>query len=137
MNTGPASRRGIFSIGPVPTEIRVAAWLLIAGGLAFVLVDLLMAVFEDGPDDQVFLLPLLQLAIAAGVAGGLLHGKRLARWIGMLFVLTAALIQIMIVLQPFPVWLRIAAGIIAASQVYVAVLLNTRPALLHTGGARP
>jgi hypothetical protein len=118
-----------------PIEIRLAAWLLAAGGLLFVLVDVVRAATEAG-DAQAFLVPLLQLVIALGVAGGLLRGIRLARLAGVLFALTIALFHLLVVLQPLPLWVRIVSGIIAASQVYVAVLLNTRPALLHTGARR-
>jgi len=135
--TGPAQGRGIFSIGSrAPAEIRLAGWLLVTGGLLFVLVDLIRVVTEDGTDDQVFLVPLLQLVVAVGIAGGLLRGMRSARLFGVVFVLAVALLHMSIVLQPFPLWVRIAAGVVAASQVYVAVLLNTRPALQHTGGVR-
>jgi|GEM_PF-3879970 len=137
MSTGPMSGRGIFSIGArAPAEIRLACWLLFTAGLLFVLVDLLRAV--TGEDSGgVFLVPLLQLVVGIGVAGGLLRGMRSARLLGLLFVLTAGLLHTLIALQPYPVWVRIASGLIAASQVYVAVLLNTRPALQYTGGARP
>lgn len=133
--TGPTSRRGLPPIGKVPAEIRLAAWLLVAGGLLFVLVDLIRAVTEEG-DEDAFLVPLLQLLIAVGLAGGLLRGVRLARLLGVLFALTAALLHTLIAMQSYPLWVRIMSGLLAASQVYVAVLLNTRPALLHTGGAR-
>ena len=136
--TGPTRGRGIFSIGArAPVEIRLAGWLLVTAGLLFVLVDLLRAVIEEGSQEQVFLLPLLQLVIAVGVTGGLLRGMRSARLIGLLFALTVALLHTLIAMQPHPLWVRIVAGVVAASQVYVAVLLNTRPALRHTGGARP
>jgi hypothetical protein len=139
MSKGPISPspgRGIFSIGArAPAEIRLAAWLLVTGGLLFVLVDVLRVATEAG-SDAAFLVPLLQLVIALGVAGGLVRGMRSARLFGLLFVLAVALLHISIALQPFPVWMRIAAGVIAASQVYVAVLLNTKPALQHTGGVR-
>lgn len=136
MSNGSTPGRGIFGIGSrAPVEIRLAAWLLVAGGLLFVLVDLLRAATEDS-DTAVFLVPLLQLVIALGVAGGLLRGMRLARLAGVVFALTLALFHLLVVLQALPPWVRIVSGIIAASQVYVAVLLNTRPALLHTGGAR-
>jgi len=129
------SRRGILPIGNVPAEIRLAAWLLFTGGVLFVLVDLIRLATEGG-DNEAFVLPLLQLVIALGIAGGLLRGMRLARLVGLLFALTVALLHTLIAMQPYPLWVRIAAGVIAASQVYVAVLLNTRPAVLHTGGAR-
>lgn len=136
MSIDPMRGRGVFAFGAkAPPEIRLAAWLLPTGGLLFVLVDVLWAFLGDSAGD-VLLTPLLQLAVAVGVAGGLLRGSRLARLLGMLFVLTVALLHLSIVLQPLPVWIRIASGLIAASQIYVAVLLNTRPALLHTGGVR-
>jgi hypothetical protein len=137
MSTGPVFGRGIFSIGGrAPVEIRLAGWLLVAGGVLFVLVDVLRAAAEED-SAGVFLVPLLQLVVGIGVAGGLLRGLRLARLVGVLFALTAGLLHTLIALQSYPVWVRIASGLIAASQVYVAVLLNTRPALQHTGSARP
>jgi hypothetical protein len=146
MSTGqtPDRGRGIFSIGGIagraPTEIRLAAALLVAGGLVFVLMDLLRMLVESGGPAQgaarPFLLPLLQLAIGIGVAGGLICGMRLARYAGMLVALTFALMHMVFALQPLPPWIRVMAGLVAASQVYVAVLLNTRPALLFTGGVR-
>jgi hypothetical protein len=133
--TGPTQGRGMFSVGAAaPPEIRLACWLLVTGGLVFVLVDVVRAATEDG-DQQAFLVPLLQLLVAVGIAGGLLRGLRLARLLGLLFVLTVALLHTLIAMQPYPLWVRILTGLIAASQVYVAVLLNTKPALQYTGGA--
>ncbi|HEY3262494.1 MAG TPA: hypothetical protein VGJ95_19875 [Pseudonocardiaceae bacterium] len=132
-STGPG--RWIFSIGSrAPIEIRLAGWLLVAGGLLFVLVDVLWSATDGG--GGAFLVSVLQLVIAIGVTGGLLRGMRSARIVGLLFALTVAFLHILIALQSLPVWVRIVAGAIAVSQVYVAVLLNTRPALEHTGGVR-
>jgi len=140
MSTGPAgtgSGRWIFSIGArAPVEVRLAGWLLVTGGLLFVLVDVLRSAIEGDGGGGVFLVSLLQLVIAVGVAGGLLRGMRSARLAGLVFALAVAFLHTLIALQPLAVWVRIAAGLIAASQVYVAVLLNTRPALQHTGGVR-
>lgn len=137
MTTGPTSGRGIFSIGArAPLEIRLACLLLVAGALAFVLAGALRIAVEGGTADGLLFVPLLQLAVAIGIAGGLLRGIRTARLVGVLFVLVVALLHMSIALQAFPVWVRVASGLIAASQVYVAVLLNTRPALQHAGGAR-
>lgn len=137
MSTGPTSRGGVFSVGgKVPTEIRVAAWLLVGGGLLFQLVGLLRLAIEGGSAESFLLVPTLQLVIALGMAAGLLRGLRSARLLGLLFVLLFALLHMFIVLQPFALWVRIASGILAAAAVYVAVLLNTRPALIYTGGVR-
>ena len=137
MSTGPTSRGGIFAIGGrVPTEIRVATWLLLAGGLLFQAVGLLRLAFEGGTVESFLLVPTLQLVISIGVAGGLLRGLRSARLFGLVFVLLFALLHTFIALQPFALWVRIVSGLMAAMQVYVAVLLNTRPALLYTGGVR-
>ena len=138
MGTGPTSGRGIFSIGArAPLEIRVAASLLVGGAALFLLVGLLRLSMEGGGADSFTLLPMLVLVVAIGVAGGLLRGMRSARLFGLVFVLLVALLHASVALQSFPLWVRIVAVVLAASQVYVAVLLNTRPALLHSGGARP
>jgi hypothetical protein len=137
MNAQPTPRRGLFSVGArAPVEIRLAAALLAAGGVLFLLVGLLRMPLDGGSATGLLMLPGLQLALAVGVAGGLIRGMRSARLLGMVFALLVALLHTSIALQPFALWVRIAAGLLAASQVYVAVLLNTRPALLHTGGVR-
>jgi hypothetical protein len=137
MSTGPSSGRGIFSIGAkAPVEIRLACALMVGGALLFVLVDLLLLALQRDSRDGPLLVPLLQLVIALGTAGGLLRGIRSARLFGLFFVLLAALFHFLIVLQPLPIWVRVVSGVIAASQVYVGVLLNTKPALQHSGGAR-
>jgi hypothetical protein len=138
MSTEPTSDRGgIFSVGGrAPTEIRVAAALLFGGGLLFQLVGLLRLLLEGGTAESFLLVPTLQLVVALGVAGGLLRGLRSARLFGVVFVLLFALLHTFIALQPFALWVRIAGGVLAIAHVYVAVLLNTRPALLYTGVRR-
>jgi hypothetical protein len=138
MSTGPTPGRGIFSIGSqAPPEIRLAAWLLFTGGMAFLLIGVLRIPAEgSGSAEGLVLAPLTQLTMAIGIAGGLLHGSRLARLFGLVFVLLVALLHFSVLLQPFALWIRIGSGLIAASAAYVAVLLNTRPALMHTGGVR-
>lgn len=124
------------TIGRSPLEIRLAAGLLVAGGVAFLLVAAARSATEGG--GNLFTPPLLELVLALGVGGGLLAGMRLARYAGMVLALLTAFLHAVIALEPVPVWVRIVSGLIAVSQVYVAVLLNTKPALLHSGagGAR-
>lgn len=127
-----AGRRWLAIGGDLPVEIRVAVGLLIGGGLLFVAADLLWLALE-GSASQLLVVPLLQLAIGAGVAGGLIRGSRIARYVGLLFVLTFAMFHMLFALQAGPIWIKVVTGVIAASLVYVAVLLNTKPALVHTG----
>jgi hypothetical protein len=137
MSTGPSSGRGIFSIGArAPLEIRLACALLVAGALAFLLVGALRLPSAQGSTEGLLLPPLLQLVVAIGIAGGVLRGIRSARLVAVGFVLLVGLLHATIALQGIEVWVRIASGLIAASQVYVAVLLNTKPALEFAGGGR-
>ncbi|HEY0639662.1 MAG TPA: hypothetical protein VGD67_18600 [Pseudonocardiaceae bacterium] len=128
-----AGRRWPLAGGDAPVEIKAAAGLLVGGGALFVITDLVLAAVEEDTS-ALLLVPLLQLGIGIGIAGGLLRGSRIARYAGLLFALTFALLHMLFALQGVALWIRIVTGVIAASQVYVAVLLNTRPALLHTGG---
>jgi hypothetical protein len=116
-----------------PLEVRLAVGLLVGGGLLFLAMGLLR-IPSEGSAGGLLMLPLLQLALAIGVAGGLWLGMRPARITGVVLALLAALVHLMIVLAPVPIWARIASGLIAISQVYVAVLLNTKPALDHSPG---
>jgi hypothetical protein len=118
-----------------PLEVRLAAVLLVGGGLVFLAVGL-VRIPSEGADGGLLMPPLLQLVLAVGVAGGLLHGMRSARLAGMLLALVAGLVHSVIALGPIPFWARAVSAVIAASQVYVAVLLNTRPALQHSPGRR-
>lgn len=128
-----AGRRWLVVGGQLPVEIKAAIGLLIGGGVVFVLTDLLWLALEGGSTAQLLLVPLLQLGIGIGISGGLVRGSRVARYAGLLAALTFALFHMLFALQAAPVWIRIVTALIAASQVYVAVLLNTRPALEHTG----
>lgn len=133
-STGPSIGRGLTVGGNVPLEIRLAAGLMVGAATTFLLAAALRMPLEDiGGGQGLFLLPVLQLTIAIGIAGGLVLGKRLARISGLVLALLFALLHLSVALQAFPLWVRIVSGLIAVSQIYVAVLLNTRPALEHTG----
>jgi hypothetical protein len=115
-----------------PLEVRLAAALLVGSAAVFLLAGLLRLVTEGG--GGLLTAPLLQLALSVGVAGGLLNGIRLARWFGMALALLGALVHMLLALQPLPWWARVVSGLLAAAQVYAAVLLNTKPAVEATGG---
>jgi hypothetical protein len=133
-SSGPPAGRGLPLGATPPVEIRLAAALLVGGAVLFMLMALLRAPLEDiSADENLFLVPVLQLAIGLGVAGGLWLGKRAARLSGLVLALLFALLHLSVALQGFALWVRIVSGLIAATQIYVAVLLNTRPALEHTG----
>jgi hypothetical protein len=116
-----------------PLEVRLAAALLVGSAVVFVLAGLLRMMTEGG--GGLLSLPLLQLAFALGIAGGLLNGIRAARWAGFALALLGGLVHMIFALQPIPVWARIVSGLLAAAQVYAAVLLNTKPAVDSTGRA--
>jgi hypothetical protein len=117
-----------------PIELRVAAGLLSGSALVFLLVALGRMLAEGGggwvqP-------PLVQLAVALGVSGGVLTGSRLARFAGIAVALAGALLQMVLALQSAPWWARLVSGLLAMAQIYAAVLLNTRPAVEFTAGGR-
>lgn len=116
-----------------PLEVRLAAALLVGSALLFLLTGLTLMLGEGG--GGWLQLPLLQLAIAIGVAGGVLTGIRLARYAGMVLALLGGLVHMIVALwAPAPWWVRIISGVIALVQVYVAVLFNTKPAVEFTAG---
>jgi hypothetical protein len=117
-----------------PLELRLAAGLLTGSALVFVLVALGRMLDEGGGDW--LQPPLLQLAVALGVSGGVLTGVRLARFVGIAVALTGALLHMVLALQPAPWWARLLSGLLAMAQIYAAVLLNTRPAVEFTLGGR-
>ena len=117
-----------------PVELRVAAGLLTGSGLVFVLVALWRMLAEGGGGWLEW--PLVQLAVAVGVSGGLLTGSRLARLVGIAVALAGALLQMVLALHSAPWWARVVSGLLAIAQVYAAVLLNTRPAIEFTAGGR-
>jgi hypothetical protein len=117
-----------------PLELRLAAGLLTGSALVFVLVALGRMLDEGGGDW--LQLPLLQLAVALGVSGGVLTGVRLARFVGIAVALAGALLHMVLALQPAPWWARLLSGLLAMAQIYAAVLLNTRPAVEYTLGGR-
>jgi hypothetical protein len=115
-----------------PVELRLAAGLLVGSALLFLLMAL-GRMLDEGGGGWVQL-PLLQLALALGVGGGVLTGIRLARYAGIAVALVGGLVHMVLALQPAPWWARIVFGIVAIAQVYAAVLLNTKPAVEFTGG---
>jgi hypothetical protein len=117
-----------------PVELRLAAGLLTGSALVFVLVAFGRMLAEGG--GGWLELPLLQLAVALGVSGGVLTGFRLARVVGIAVALAGALLHMVLALQPAPWWARLVSGLLAIAQIYAAVLLNTRPAVEFTHGAR-
>jgi hypothetical protein len=117
-----------------PVELRLAAGLLTGSALAFVLMAVGRMLAEGG--GGWLQLPLLQLAVAIGVSGGMLTGIRLARIVGIAVALAGALLQMVLALQPAPWWARLVSGLLAIAQIYAAVLLNTRPAIEYTVGGR-
>lgn len=131
-SSGPPAGRGFAIGGDAPVEIRLAAGLLVGGSVLFVL-GALLRIPEVGSSEGLFLLPLLQLALFIGIGGGLLLGKRLARISGVILALLFALLHLSVALQGLAIWVRVLGGVIAAGLIYAAVLLNTRPALEHTG----
>jgi hypothetical protein len=117
-----------------PIELRLAAGLLTGSALGFVLVALGRLLDEGG--SGWLQLPLLQLAVALGVSGGMLTGIRLARVVGIAVALAGALLHLVFALQSGPWWARLVLGLLAMAQIYAAVLLNTRPAVEFTLGGR-
>lgn len=117
-----------------PLEVRLAAALLTGSALLFLLTALLRMLDEGG--SGWLQLPLLQLVVAIGVAGGVLTGFRLARFAGIVVALIGSVLHMVLALQPAPWWARVVSGLVALVLVYVAVLLNTKPALEFTGGGR-
>lgn len=117
-----------------PVELRLAAGLLTGSALVFVLVAL-GRMLEEGGGGWLEL-PLLQLAVALGVSGGVLTGIRLARVVGIAVALAGALLYLVLALQPAPWWARLVSGLLAITQIYAAVLLSTRPAVEFTLGGR-
>ena len=115
-----------------PMELRLAAALLTGSALLFLLTALVRMLDEGG--GGWLQLPLLQLAVAIGVAGGVLSGIRLARIVGIGVALLGGLLHMVLVLEPAPWWARAVSGLLAIVQIYVAVLLNTKPAVEFTGG---
>ena len=117
-----------------PVELRLAAALMTGSALLFLLTALARMLGEDG--GGWLQLPLLQLAVAIGVAGGVLTGFRLARLAGIVVALLGGLLHMVLALQPAPWWARVVSGLLAIVHIYVAVLLNTKPAVEYCGGAR-
>jgi len=117
-----------------PIELRLAAGLLTGSAVVFVLVALGRMLAEGG--GGWLEVPLLQLAVALGVSGGVLIGNRLARILGIAVALAGALLHMVLALQPAPWWARLVSGLLAIAQIYAAVLLSTRPAVEFTAGGR-
>ncbi|GDY33671.1 hypothetical protein [Gandjariella thermophila] len=119
--------------GP-PLEIRVAALLIGAASLLFLLVGAVRWVREGGAD--ILTVPVVAAALQLPVAAGLLIGVRASRIAGMVVVALAALLDLVIALGEGPWWTRVVAGALAATHGYVFVLLNTAPARQYLGGTR-
>ncbi|GGM37332.1 hypothetical protein GCM10012275_05530 [Longimycelium tulufanense] len=107
-----------------PLETRVAAALLAGAGVAFLLVGIARWAVEGGPD--LLLPPVVLTVFGVGVAAGLLAGWWWARRVGLVLAVVGAVFHLLIVLGGAPWWARLVSGLLAASQVYVLVLLNMR-----------
>ncbi|GAA2661556.1 MULTISPECIES: hypothetical protein [Actinosynnema] len=118
---------------PTTTEVRLAIMLGGGSAVAFVLVAALQLLVD--PASASLVLPVAVAVIELGVVAGLWKGVRPARIGGMAVFLLFGLVHLLVVLGPTPVWVRLASAVIAAAHVFVAVLLNTRPARDHFSGA--
>ncbi|SHF32184.1 hypothetical protein [Streptoalloteichus hindustanus] len=110
----------------VPLELRVAGALLAGAGLAFLALGLGRWSAEGGADVLVLPCALAVLGVAAGAA--VLTAHRAARIVGMVVASVAAVLHLLLALGGGAWWARLLSGLLAASQVYVFVLLNTGPA---------
>jgi hypothetical protein len=117
-----------------PLEVRVAALLIGAASLLFLLAGAVRWVREGGVD--ILAAPVVLVALELPVAAGLLVGVRASRVAGMVVVALAALLDLLIALGGGLWWTRVVSGALAAAHGYVFVLLNTAPARRYLGGAR-
>jgi hypothetical protein len=115
-----------------PLEIRVAALLLGAASLLFLLVGVVRWAGEGGAD--ILAVPMVAAALQLPVAAGLLVGVRASRIAGMVVVTLAALLDLLIALGGGPGWARVVSTALAAMHIYLFVLLNTAPVRRYLGG---
>ncbi|MCP2257020.1 hypothetical protein LX15_000703 [Streptoalloteichus tenebrarius] len=109
-----------------PLELRVAGALLAAAGLVFLALGVGRWAAEGGAD--VVALPAVLAALGVGAGVAVLTGRRAARIVGMVVATVASVLHLLLALGGGAWWARLLSGVLAASQVYVFVLLNTRPA---------
>jgi hypothetical protein len=104
-----------------PLEVRLSAGIVALGALVFVGVALAW-------DTQALRLPIGAGILAVAVCVGLVVGLRFVRIVTMVVVLLYALVHLLIAMGGGPWWVRLVSGLLCASYIYVAVLMNTQPA---------
>ncbi|MBB5955789.1 hypothetical protein FHS29_002370 [Saccharothrix tamanrassetensis] len=117
-----------------PTEVRLATLIGAAGGLLFVLEGLIR--WQSDGDSAWIRFPVIILVLELLAVGGLLARFRPARLTAAFIYGLVGLIHLLAVLNQGPVWVRLLSGVLSAGHIFAVVLLNTRPARLHFGGAR-
>lgn len=122
--------RGGFG-GRVGFDVWLGALLVAAPGVVFLVESLIRAFTEGG--DGILALPVVLLVLEGGAAVAVLTGTRWARPLVLILVILAALLHMVIALGEGLLWTRMVSAILAVSQVYVLVVLNTKPVREHFG----
>ncbi|HEX3788639.1 MAG TPA: hypothetical protein VHW44_12320 [Pseudonocardiaceae bacterium] len=128
MTSGSGSG-GSGSLRDTPFDVWLCVLLMAGAGIVFMVESLIRLSTVGGAGLLQFPATMLLFELAA--AAGALAGARWARPVVLIIVILAALLHIVIVLGDGPGWTRIVSGVLAASQIYALVVLNTKPVREH------
>jgi hypothetical protein len=112
------------------SDVRVCAALLGGAGLVF-LVESLIRLSSQGAG--ILYVPLVQLVLDGTAVGVILTGNRLLRPGVLIIAILGSLVHMVILLGDGPIWTRVVSALLAVMQLYVLVLLNTKPIRVHFG----
>jgi hypothetical protein len=111
-------------------DVRICAALLGGTGLVFLVERLIQLSSQGAPS----LTPAIaQFVLDLGCAWVVLAGNRPLRPVVLLITVLGALLQMVILLGGGPLWSFVVALALALVQVYLLVLLNTKPIRVHFG----
>ncbi|HEX4703401.1 MAG TPA: hypothetical protein VH352_14840 [Pseudonocardiaceae bacterium] len=112
------------------TDVRVCAALLGGAGLVF-MVESLIRLSSQGTG--ILYVPIVQLVLDGTAVGVILTGNRLLRPGVLIIAILGSLVHMVILLGGGPIWTRVVSALLAVMQLYVLVLLNTKPIRVHFG----
>jgi hypothetical protein len=112
------------------SDVRVCAALLGVAGLVF-MVESLIRLSSQGAG--ILYVPLVQLVLDGTAVGVILTGNRLLRPGVLVIAILGSLVHMVILLGGGPIWTRVVSALLAVMQLYVLVLLNTKPIRVHFG----
>jgi hypothetical protein len=117
-----------------PIEVKIAASLLLAVALAWVLV-VLIPVLGAHASTRTFILPVISLVLGVLVVAGLALKMPSARIAGFIVTVLFGLLHALGLLSAELWWVKLFSGLAFAGYIYALVMLNSMPLRRYLLGA--